>query len=563
MVAEGQSGFSRALVVLTLAFAIALSTVPSAHAGDYHVYSCRTPSGESAPADGWTGSVLPSGSTDVYATNTCASGGALTAAIGMHAGHIANLDQATWAFAAPPSSTIAAATLWRAGDTHGDAEEHASYLFSLAGSSELTLFDECDFSLECFQQGEVGVPAAPPNLVLVPKANLGTNLYARAACGVGLPGKECPTGLSDPNGYAAAIYLYAADITLAQSAGPTATNVGGELASALAVAGTSDVTFSASDPGAGVYQAVFYVDGSAVQRSIIDANGGRCNSVGTAGDGTPAFLYVQPCPGSVSADVPFDTARVANGVHHLVVDVIDAAGNAAPVLDRNVVIANAPGPGPPNGTNASANAVLSARWQSTRRTSLTSRFGRPHTVIGRLAGPSGLPIAGALIAVETTPSYAGAQARILPGARTDGAGRFSLKLAASLPSSRVRLAYSPNLGNSSPVAERTLRLTVRAGVSLTVAPRTASAGGRIFFSGRLRGGPIPASGKQLVLEARSPGSRWLEFDVVRSNRRGGFRSSYQFKFPGPANYQFRVLSEPESDYPFAAGTSNVVDVFER
>ncbi len=31
----------------------------TAQAGSYHVYSCRTPGGEAAPADGWTGSVAP------------------------------------------------------------------------------------------------------------------------------------------------------------------------------------------------------------------------------------------------------------------------------------------------------------------------------------------------------------------------------------------------------------------------------------------------------------------------------------------------------------------------
>jgi hypothetical protein len=88
-------------------------------------------------------------------------------------------------------------------------------------------------------------------------------------------------------------------------------------------------------------------------------------------------------------------------------------------------------------------------------------------------------------------------------------------------------------------------------------------GRRIFFRGRLLGGPIPAGGKQLVLEARSPGSPWLEFDVIRTDARGRYRASYRFKFPGPADYRFRVLSEPESDYPFAAGSSNVVRVYER
>ena len=82
---------------------------------------------------------------------------------------------------------------------------------------------------------------------------------------------------------------------------------------------------------------------------------------------------------------------------------------------------------------------------------------------------------------------------------------------------------------------RTLTLSVRAGVSLAVTPRTTSVGRSIHFSGRLRGGPIPTGGKLLVLEARSPGGAWLEFDVIRSEARGRFHASYRFKFPGPAD----------------------------
>jgi hypothetical protein len=66
-----------------------------------------------------------------------------------------------------------------------------------------------------------------------------------------------------------------------------------------------------------------------------------------------------------------------------------------------------------------------------------------------------------------------------------------------------------------------------------------------------------------VLEARAPGGPWLEFDVVHSDRRGRFHAGYRFKFPGPASYQFRALSEQEADYPFATGASNVVSVHER
>ena len=141
------------------------------------------------------------------------------------------------------------------------------------------------------------------------------------------------------------MYVYAADIMLEQNSGPTASKVSGELASAASVRGESDVTFSASDPGAGVYEAVFSVDGQLVQSTVVDENGGRCRNVGQSSDGLPAFLYVQPCLASVSVDVAFDTTRVANGSHHLIVNVIDAAGNAAPVLDRQITVANPPPPG--------------------------------------------------------------------------------------------------------------------------------------------------------------------------------------------------------------------------
>ena len=66
-----------------------------------------------------------------------------------------------------------------------------------------------------------------------------------------------------------------------------------------------------------------------------------------------------------------------------------------------------------------------------------------------------------------------------------------------------------------------------------------------------------------MLEARSPGGPWIEFEVIRSDAHGRFHASYRFKFPGPAAYQFRVRSEPESDYPFAAGASAHVGVYER
>ena len=70
------------------------------------------------------------------------------------------------------------------------------------------------------------------------------------------------------------------------------------------------MTFSATDPGSGVYEAVVSVDGQVVQTSVLERNGGRCRDVGVAGDGRAAFLYVQPCLATLSADVALDTTRL-------------------------------------------------------------------------------------------------------------------------------------------------------------------------------------------------------------------------------------------------------------
>jgi hypothetical protein len=147
--------------------------------------------------------------------------------------------------------------------------------------------------------------------------------------------------------------------------------------------------------------------------------------------------------------------------------------------------------------------------------------------------------------------------------RTASDGTFSVRLPGGTRSETLHFAYRSHLGDAVPVATRTLTLSVRAGIALSISPRLASVGRSIVFRGRLLGGGIPRGGKQLVLEARSSRSSWLEFNVIRANARGLYRASYRFRFPGPIRYQFRVVSEPEADYPFARGSSNVVGVRER
>jgi hypothetical protein len=552
-----------ALAAVLLSAALAC---PVALAGRYHVYSCRTPSGGVAPADGWSGSIAAGGAWDDEVVNTCSQGGALVAALGDQTKHRAYVDRATWIFGPPKGSTLVSATLWRAGSVYGTIGEEASYQFWLAGPLLKDVFEECVYSKGCGSKGELVPAINPASRVVVPANELGGAVSLSVSCGAGLEGSECAAATGDANGYAAVLYLYAADLTLEQTAGPTASAVGGELANAPAVAGTSDLTFNATDPGAGVYEAIVSVDGNVIQRTVINEAGGRCREVGQTTDGLPAFLYLQPCPASVSADLPLDTTGLANGQHHLMVAVVDAAGNSAPVVDRNITVANpvAPGvPGPPNGQGASSGARLEARWKSTTKALLAGAYGQVRTITGRLLDPKGEPITGAQIEASATAGYAGAKAVTIAVPRTGSDGRFSLRLPASTPSQTVVISYRARLGDPTAAAGRTLKLELRAGISLTIRPRVSGVGKSISFHGRLLGGPIPRGGKPVVLEARAGKSRWIEFDVVRSDSHGRFHASYRFKFPGPVRYQFRVLCEREADYPYATGASNVVGVRER
>jgi hypothetical protein len=548
-----------------IAALVSLAPASSASAGKYHVYSCRTPSGASAPVDGWSGT-----KTGAYdrAEETCGqAGGALIAALGYQTKHLADVDPATWTFSTPAGDTMAGATLWRAGDADGGYAFNATYEYWLAGPVDdaTDTFGECVYEFGCtVGVGDPAQPLSGMNRVVVPGANLGSHLYMNAACG-GNSEFECQSAVGDVNHYAAVVYLYAADITLEQSAGPTASTVSGELASAPTVSGTSDVAFAASDPGAGVWEAVFSVDGKVVQSTVPDEDGGRCRNVGQTTDGLPAFLYLQPCPPSESVDVPFNTTAVSNGPHHLIVSVLDPAGNSAPVLDREINVNNpvTAHPGPPNGTNASSQATLTVRWASTTKAHLTSRWGREERLTGRLTAPGGVPIGGAQVDATATPDYTGAKASAIASPKTAPDGRFELRLPRGESSRRLTFAYRAHIGDALSVATRTLTLGVRAGMTLSVAPRTASVGGSIFFKGALKGTPQPAGGKQLVLEARSPGGEWIEFDVIRASSHGRYRASYRFKFPGPARYQFRALCKQEADFPFTEGASNVVGVRER
>ena len=370
--------------------------------------------------DGWSGSVGPT--YDDYAKDTCGEGGALTAALGDVSEHVADVDVASWTFSTPVTDTMKAATMWRAADADGGAAVNADYETWLSGPSKNGVFDQCVFAYGCpTGVGDPGQPLAAGNRVSVPPTNLGGHLYINAAC-EGDEGFKCPSSQGDAKGYAAAVNLYAADIVLEQTAGPSATNVSGELATAPTVTGTSDLIFSASDPGAGVWEATFSIDGKLVQSTAPNENGGRCRNVGQSTDGLPAFLYLQPCLASESVDVGFNTTAVSNGEHHLVVSVVDPAGNAAPVLDRQINVANpVPGAGPAGpGPVAKVRRVRARLTLKVKPRRLSIK--RSIHFSGRLEGGS-IPKGGKLLVVEARRHRGGRWSKF-DITRTDASGKY-------------------------------------------------------------------------------------------------------------------------------------------
>lgn len=129
-------------------------------------------------------------------------------------------------------------------------------------------------------------------------------------------------------------------------------------------------------------------------------DGGRCRDVGQSSDGLPAFLYLQPCLASESVDVGFNTLEVSNGEHHLVVSVLDPAGNSAPVLDREIDVQNPVATPVKQSSAVEPGSTLAARARLTLKIQPRRVGPRERVEIsGRLLGGQ-IPKGGKLVVLE-------------------------------------------------------------------------------------------------------------------------------------------------------------------
>jgi hypothetical protein len=203
-----------------------------------------------------------------------------------------------------------------------------------------------------------------------------------------------------------------------------------------------------------------------------------------------------------------------------------------------------PPPPPPACTPAAGTVSAKAR---------TVRYGRRPRVTGRATAVGGQPLAGASLQAATLRGAGEATAV------TRADGRFALKLPRGhdrMVRFIVPVPALHALACSAPISVR-----VRAGVRLS-ASRTAVPGGRIRFSGRLLGKPIPRHGKLIELQAYD-GGRWRTFATPRAHHHyhGRFHATYHLRHTfGPRTFRFRARVRREAAYPYVEGYSKSIRV---
>lgn len=181
-------------------------------------------------------------------------------------------------------------------------------------------------------------------------------------------------------------------------------------------------------------------------------------------------------------------------------------------------------------------------------------YGKKVRLAGHLVDSGGDALAGAQVRVFSLPRE-GAEQQIA-SLTTDGEGKFGYEIAAAA-SQEIRFAYA---GDSTHLpAEGTASLDVSGTSSLKVSHDHVLNGQSVEFSGRVRGRPLPATGKLVELQWLS--NKWQTFRTTRTAPDGTWSISYHFKRTcGIALFPFRLFLPEEAGYSLTAGTSRHVTV---
>jgi hypothetical protein len=187
-------------------------------------------------------------------------------------------------------------------------------------------------------------------------------------------------------------------------------------------------------------------------------------------------------------------------------------------------------------------------------------YGRRIGIFGRLVNEQDRGIGNAEVQVLVQRANGERTGRATYKLRTRHDGTFRAVLRATVPSQVLAVAYRAHERVAKPTAEASLRLKVKAGLTLRARPGAVHNGQTISFWGRLLGGPIPREGRLLEVQVKHPWG-WQTFATVRVRRHGTFRYRRRLRRSfEPITYVFRVRCRAENGYPYETGVSNAVAV---
>lgn len=219
--------------------------------------------------------------------------------------------------------------------------------------------------------------------------------------------------------------------------------------------------------------------------------------------------------------------------------------------------------GPPAGATHAVNGegggagVRMTAFGRGQTQSIVVPYGRRATVTGRLVGPSGDPVRGAVLDVAVGTRLAGARMASAGQVMTDGEGVFHYTAPAG-PSRLVRFGYRVHLDDTDVTQTTDVTVSVRAGVSLRLDHKTLRNGRTLRYLGRLLG--PHASGKIVDVQVRN-GRGWTLVCSVKTRSNGAFSCSHRFlRTFSPTRYVFRARARAQSAFPYLTGTSKLVSV---
>jgi hypothetical protein len=191
------------------------------------------------------------------------------------------------------------------------------------------------------------------------------------------------------------------------------------------------------------------------------------------------------------------------------------------------------------------------------------RYGRGTWFAGRALAGRRTPLTGAAIKVVERFDAGSAPRERISTVRTDGNGRFGIRLAPG-PSREV-LAMAAPTTTTRAASSRPLSLTVNSRVVLRASAGVAKVGGQpLVFHGKVAsyGATLPADGKVVQLQFRLPGLQWSEFRSVRTGPNGRFRYAYRFSDDDSrgVRFQFRAYAPEQAGWPFEPAGSLPVSV---